>query len=163
MGDDCGIRFGGNLVFKIKRPLAAACLAVGLAAVPATAQAGTANSIRGTYTVSGIQYWNQSQVVTSTGRATARTFSGPDSHCVGAGSVAVQARLIRSAGTAEALVASSGTYYSEVTLCPGQYIGWSVSYNGTGSFYSRGISWAWNTGTSNYNAFWAFPSPNQNA
>ncbi|MCW3767381.1 hypothetical protein ACW4FP_01240 [Paenarthrobacter ureafaciens] len=141
-------------------------LAASLALVPAAAQAGYAPGDRGVYTVSGITYWNQANTNVTTSAATGETRSGPDTYCVSPGSIAIRGKVFESSstGTAAALRAESVVWYTNATLCPGEYNGYSAYYyfgGGFRYFYSGGDSWAWNSG-GYYNWYNTIPGKVQN-
>ncbi|MFJ4028182.1 hypothetical protein ACIPWF_12470 [Paenarthrobacter sp. NPDC089989] len=135
----------------MKKVLLAGGFATGLALIPSAAYAGYAAGDRGVYTVSGIRYWNQANINVTAGSALGETRSGPDTHCVSPGSIAIRGKVFESSatGTAAAFRAESVVYYSSATLCPGDYNGYSAHYyfgSGFRYFYSDGDSWAWNSG-----------------
>ncbi len=133
--------------------------------MPTAAHAGYSPGDRGVYNVSGINYWNQATINVSSNYALGATHSGPDSHCVTAGSIAVRGKVFNSdaTGSAAALVSESVVYYSGSTLCPGQATGYSAGYSFSGwkYFYSQGDSWAWNSG-GYYNQYGTFSTRIQN-
>lgn len=150
----------------LKQTFLAACFAVGFAVAPSAAYAGTSEGDRGTYTVSGVNYWNQAVISVGSGYASGQTKSGPDSHCVTPGSIAIRGKVFETAATggAAALRAESIVWYTQATLCPGQYNGYSAGYSFSGFryFYSQGDSWAWNTSSGSYNQYWTFATRTQN-
>lgn len=151
----------------IKRALAVGSVAVGLSLIPSAAYAGSAPGDRGVYTVNGIQYWNQANINVTTSHAYGETRSGPDSHCVSAGSIAIRGAVFESSstGTAAAFRAESVVWYTNTALCPGEYNGYSADYyfgSGFRYFYSYGDSWAWNSATGSYAWYKTIPGKVQN-
>lgn len=151
----------------LQKTLLAVSLTAALALSPTAAHAGNAPGDRGVYTVTGIQYWNQANVIVHSTQAWGETRSGPDTHCVSAGSIAAKAKLFESSasGTGAALRSEGPWYYTEVTLCPGEWRGYTAYYNFGGGmryFYSHGETMAWNTWSSSYNHYSTIPGKVQN-
>lgn len=149
---------------RLHRTLACALLAGGLASIPIAAHAAYAAGSLGYYSVNGIQYYNQAAINTSSGFATASTFTGPTQICVTAGSLAAQGRVIKQYQQSGAVLVSESTVkYSTGTVCSNSGMSASASYAGTGDFYSYGRSYAFNSSTGGYAAFMTIASPIQQA
>lgn len=123
------------------------------------ASAGIATSATGYWTVNGIQYKNNAVIITGTGNANARTYTGPTSVSVSSGWVSSRGRLFTSGG---ALSCEGSNTYNSGTLAAGATVyGSSCTRLTSGAWYSYGVSQAWNGG--GYSPFYTFQSPNQNS
>lgn len=109
----------------------------------------------------GKTYQNRATIVTvtSTHKATASTSTGPSGFHAPAGWVSSRGRLFTSGG---ALSCEGVNEYNDSQLENGTVVvGYSCTHTGTGTWYSYGVSQAWNG--SGYTAFYTFKSPNQNS
>lgn len=140
------------------RASTAALLASFLVSFGVTASnAGTANSSLGYYSASGYNYSNQAIVVTSSGYAEARTkVSVTSGSCAPSGYIGLRARLFTSGGSLNR--ESQNRYTSSCTMGYDSPIGAGGLY---GTWYSYGVSFAWNG--SSYNAVYTYKSPNQSS
>ncbi len=126
------------------------------------AEAGTATSARGVYTVSGVRYLNKATIMTQVPTPTSiqgLTATGPDTTSASAGWVGSLGRAIDASNNS--LVCSSVWSYNTATLSAGSYhTALCVTY-GTGAWYSKGKSKAYSG--SAWSEWFTFPSPNQNS
>lgn len=111
--------------------------------------------------VYGHSYANHADVLTSTKNAKAYTYTGPSGSSVASGWVGSRGRLF--IGTTGTVMSCQGaTTYSTQTMTSGSYwSGISCTRFTTGSWYSYGVSEAFNG--SGYNSFYTFRSSNQNS
>ncbi len=136
--------------------IAAALLAgvgVGLAT---PANAGTALSSFGYFTVAGNQYVNYAAILTSTGHAQASTTTSFSSGSTPTGYAGSRGRLFTSGGSLSCEGANTynpGPSYSA--------IGYSCTRTSSGAWYSYGVSLGFNG--SGYNSYYTYQSPNQNS
>lgn len=143
-----------------KSQVAAALVAVFAAAFltglgAQSALAGTAQSDTGYYTAGGTQFKNAAIIATAPGQAQALTVTERSSGSTPAGWAGSRGRLFTSAG---ALSCEGTTTYN---TAGNQAHGASCSRSTHGTWYSYGVSEAWNG--SGYNPFYTFLSPNQNS
>jgi hypothetical protein len=120
----------------------------------AAANAGTADSAYGYYTVAGHQYRNQAVVATNPGAAAASTGTGWSAGGTTAGWAGSRGRLFTSGGS---LSCEGSNTYNGTTGTDA--VGVSCRKTGSGSWYSYGVSLGWNG--SGYTSFYTYQSPNQ--
>ena len=120
----------------------------------AAAEAGTAYSSDGYFTVAGNQYINVAYIHTSTGSAVATTSTGFSNGATPTGYAGSRGRLFTSGGSL--WCEGSNTYNSSAFAA-----GYSCNSRTSGSWYSYGVSLGWNG--SGYNSYYTYQSPNQNS
>lgn len=126
---------------------------IGLA--PAAAQAGTATSATGSFSVNGISYRNQAQISTSPGSAGAFTILFRSSGCIPSGWGGARARLFNSANS---LVQESTIGYNSGCVTGFDRV---TTRSASGTWNSYGVTWGWNG--SGYSPVYTFRSPNQSS
>ena len=125
------------------------------AGISTPAQAGTADSTIGLFTVYGVNYTNQATIYTTPGSANASTLITTASGTVPAGWMGARARLFNSSGV---LIQEGQTSYTPVKAAG---YGVSTIRSATGTWYSYGVTYSWNG--NGYSAYYTFRSPNQSS
>lgn len=129
---------------------------------PTVANAGIATSTVGSFSVAGNNYRNFARIATyptSNHQASAFTHTAPNGFTAPVGWVGSRGRLFTSGG---ALSCEGINTYNPSSLASGSYhVAVSCIRNQVGTWYSYGVSRAWNG--SGYNSVYTFLSPNQNS
>jgi hypothetical protein len=141
---------------RLARLLVAFPLAAYLSMIPAVAHAGWAESAVGWYTNTGHNYQSYAAVNTSPGTVYAYTYAGPRDFTAPAGWIGLRARIMNTAGS---VVAESSNVYTPQSLTAGSYWSAYLGRSLTGTWYSWGVTYAWNG--SSYDAYLTFKSPYQ--
>lgn len=134
--------------------VAALLIGLGIGQV-SVANAGTASSATGYFTVYGINYYNSAVIITSSGQVAASTRIGSNSGIVSTGWVGARARMFNSGGS---LVQESSNYYNSI---PVYSISVPTNRSAYGTWYSYGVTYSWNGG--GYSPYYTYLSPNQNS